>query len=293
MKLKHFLLIIMSLGIITASEAQLLKKLKKKAEQAAERTILNKTDEKVSQKTGEAIGSVTTKKPNKKPQDSVKARTDETEDKISKFFGGGLENVPDSYTFSYLLTYQITSNKEEFAFQYFLEPNAPYFANKMADSKTNSFVVYDLKKNFMVTFMDDGKQKMAMKMVMPNMKKTQKKYGDKLFPDKGNDEVKIVPLEGKMIQGYHCLGFLVTSKDGQGTVWITNEAPVSLNGVFSNFKTLPKTGPYANLPINESSMIMEMDFKSNKKKSDNMHMICSGLKQEIFKLLKEDYSSGQ
>lgn len=44
------------------AEAQLLKKLKKRAEQAAERTILNKTDEVVSKKTEKTIDDATSKK---------------------------------------------------------------------------------------------------------------------------------------------------------------------------------------------------------------------------------------
>src|SRR5690606_22853207 len=215
------------------------------------------------------------------------------ESKISSMFGGGLDGVPDSYTFSYAVTYQMKSGKDEMPFEYLLEPNGAYFANKMADPKANSIMVYDLKKNIMVTFMDDGKQKMAMKMKMPNMKKVQKKYGDKLFPDEeGNDDVKITPIESKTILGYNCLGFKMVSDEGVGKVWITNEAPVSLNGVFANFKRMPDTGPYANMPINEKSLIMEMEFTSNKKKKDNMHMLCTELKEQHFDIQKKDYKSG-
>lgn len=60
MKTKYLILSFSFLLIGFNSEAQLLKKLKEKAEQAAERTVLKKTEEVVSQKTEEAIDGVTT-----------------------------------------------------------------------------------------------------------------------------------------------------------------------------------------------------------------------------------------
>jgi uncharacterized repeat protein (TIGR01451 family) len=65
MKPKHLILFLTCLSISFTAEAQLLRKLKKKAEIAAERTILNKTDEIVSKKTEQAIDSATTSKPKK------------------------------------------------------------------------------------------------------------------------------------------------------------------------------------------------------------------------------------
>lgn len=59
MKTKHIIIVILCLGFSLKMEAQLLNKLKKKAEEAAERTILNKTDEVVSEKTEEAIDGIT------------------------------------------------------------------------------------------------------------------------------------------------------------------------------------------------------------------------------------------
>lgn len=59
MKLKNILLVIFCLVVASTAHAQVLKKLKKKAEQAVERTVLNKTDEIVSKKTEKTIDDVT------------------------------------------------------------------------------------------------------------------------------------------------------------------------------------------------------------------------------------------
>ena len=280
MKTKYLLsfLLCAMLSIPTA-EAQLLKKIKDK--------ILNKTEseqkietEQDSTEEGSTTSEPTDEEQNQKTQ------------KIMSMFGGGLEGVPDVYAFSYALTYEITTKKETIPFQYFLEPDATYFANKLEDPKANTVTVYDLKKNIMVNFMDNGTQKMAMKMTMPNMKKVQKKYGNKLFSEDGDEETQITPIEGKTIQGFACLGFKVINKDGEGKIWITNEAPVSLNGVYANFKTLSKKTEHTNVPITEKSLIMEMEYQSKKKKSDFMHMICTELIPQEFKLRKEEYKTG-
>ncbi len=302
MKTKTFITILLVCCFIVPSQAQFFKKLKKVAENAVERTVLNKTDEKIAQKTGQVIDSVTEGNSKQKKIGETEKGTPQKElskeekqaaaNKISRMFGGGLEGVPDSYTFSYVVSYQMSSGKEMFPFDYFLEPEGTYFANKLADPKANTMVVYDLKKNIMVNFMDNGQQKMAMKMKMPNMKKVQQKYGGKLFPDESDTDAKITPIESKTILGYHCLGFKIVSKEGEGKVWITNDAPVSLNGVFTNFKRLPDTGPYANMPLNEKSLVMEMEFQPNKKKKDNMHMICTQLKKQAFTIDKKEYQSG-
>lgn len=69
MKTKHILLVIFGLLIGVNADAQILKKLKKKAEQAAERTILKKTDEVVTKKTEKTIDDATSKKEKNKSND--------------------------------------------------------------------------------------------------------------------------------------------------------------------------------------------------------------------------------
>lgn len=174
---------------------------------------------------------------------------------------------------------------------YLLEPDATYFANKMDNSNNHQTMVYDFKKSAIVTFMDNGEQKMAMKMKMPNVKKLEKKFGTQIFPDE-DEEIQITPIEGKEILGYTCLGYQVTSKEGVGKFWVTNDAPVSPNAVFGNFKSLPKSAKDQNLPLTENSLVMEMTYTSNKKEKDNMHMVCTSLGKAPLEIHKKDYKSG-
>ncbi|MTE26071.1 DUF11 domain-containing protein [Winogradskyella ouciana] len=77
MKPKHILLTLLCLSIGYTAEAQLLKKLRKKAEAAVERTLLKKTDEVVSKKTGQVVDTLSTsKKKNKKGNKKGNKSTD-------------------------------------------------------------------------------------------------------------------------------------------------------------------------------------------------------------------------
>lgn len=66
MKNKTLITVLLALCFTLPSQAQFLKKLKQKAEQAAERTILRKTDEVVSKKTEKTIDDATTSKKKQK-----------------------------------------------------------------------------------------------------------------------------------------------------------------------------------------------------------------------------------
>ncbi|MDT0555197.1 DUF4412 domain-containing protein [Patiriisocius hiemis] len=260
----------------------------------AEAQIFKKIKEKINQVTG---GEQTEDTNNQGTIDTTVTNTptaeerQATEIKIGDFFGGGLEGVPDTYKFSYRLTYALTSGKDSNALQYLLEPDTAYFGNKMDNPDANQIVVYDLKKNMMVTYMDNNGQKMAIKMRMPNLKKTEKKFGKKIIPE-NNENVDIIPIQGKTILGYQCQGYQVTSDEGVAKFWVTNDAPVSLNGIYANFSSLPKKTKDQELPLDENSLVLEITYESRKKKKENMHMVCTELKEQLVVLHKKDYNSG-
>ncbi|MBO0321627.1 hypothetical protein J0X14_04910 [Muricauda sp. CAU 1633] len=76
MKVKYPMILIMCLCFGNATQAQFLKRLKEKAEQAAERTILNRTDEEVTKSTDKGIDIVSGK------EDS---NVDRTAPKVTKY----------------------------------------------------------------------------------------------------------------------------------------------------------------------------------------------------------------
>ena len=77
MKIKTILMLLLFMGIALPTQAQFLKKLKKKAEQAAERTVLKKTDEIVTKKTEKTIDDATSKKETTKDSQQKQTTTAE------------------------------------------------------------------------------------------------------------------------------------------------------------------------------------------------------------------------
>lgn len=305
MRRRFPLVLICCLAVSFTTQAQFFKKLKKAAENAAERTILNRTDEEVSKGTDKSIDSITKSKKGKKNKTEEAKNIGETEKNLDStqqqnqakeaamqkkmaglFGGGGLNGVPDVYEFSYRATMKITTQKEETEMLYWFEPEQQYFGSKLNDDRTNSIMVMDLGNKSMVMFNDDGTQKTAMKIPAggKTMDKLTKKMEEK---NKSNmEEAKIVPIADKIILGYNCKGYQITTKDGVSKVWITDETPVGYLGGIANTESLPNSV----LPIGENTMFMEMQFESSKKK-DNFSMVCTELKAERMSLIKSEYST--
>ncbi|MAO18041.1 DUF4412 domain-containing protein [Muricauda ruestringensis] len=306
MKRKVVIMLMCCLAITYSAEAQFFKKLKKKAENAVERTIMNRTDEEVSKGTDNAIDSITKGGKGKKNKKDAPKNIGETEKnidstkqqnkakeaamqkKMAGLFGGSdLKGVPEVYEFSYKATMKISSQKDETEIQYWMEPGQPYFGNWHKEGTMNSITVMDMENQAMVMFTDDGKQKMAMKI--PAGKKTIEKLTKKMEEKnkQAAEDIKVVPIAGKTILGYHCEGYQITSKDGISKVWVTNETPVGYLGGIANTEGLPSSV----LPIGENTMFMEMQFESAKKKKDNFSMVCTELKEESMSIIKAEYST--
>lgn len=289
MKTKHTLILIAALLMASQSNAQFFKKLKKKAENAVERTVLNKTDREVSNETDKTIDGVI--KGNKNENKELTEEQKEAAEKnVMSIFGGGMEGIPESYQFHYVMDMQLTSNKDVMNLQYYIEPDAAYFGNAIPQDDSKSIIVYDMENQAMVTFIDNNGQKMAMKMRMPFDEEAQKLMAQ---TQEGEDNetlgVNITPLPSKTILGYNCKGYQIDQKDGVSKIYITNEAPVSFVGMFASVKEMPKNMNAATIPFNKNSMMMEMEYTSNKRKRDNIHMVCTGIEEKAFSINKSEY----
>ncbi len=292
--IKTLLAIFLMMAMCGTVHAQFFKKLKKRAENAVERTVLNKTDREISKETDKTIDGVIKgdgKNEETKSKELTKEEKEKAEKRAMSIFGGGMEGIPDSYQFQYVMDMTLSSGKkDEMTLQYFIEPNASYFGNAMPNENSNAVMVYDLENQAMVTFMDNNGQKMAMKMRMPLEEKMQEMI-EKTQKGENNasNTANITPLPGKTILGYSCKGYLVKQDEGTSKIYITDEAPVSFVGMFANLEKMQKSMSSSPIPFSKNSLMMEMEYTSNKRKRDNVHMICTALKKAPFTINKEDY----
>jgi len=296
--IKILLTLFFAIAICGTSNAQFFKKLKNRAENAVERTVLNKTDREVSKETDKTIDGVIkgdgkTNEEETKSKELTKEEKAKAEKRAMSIFGGGMEGIPDTYKFQYVMDMKLTStNKknDEMTLQYFIEPNASYFGNAMPNENSNAVMVYDLENQAMVTFMDNNGQKMAMKMRMPLEEKMQEMI-EKTQKGENNaaNTANITPLPSKTILGYNCKGYLVKQDEGTSKIYITDEAPVSFVGMFANLEKMQKSMSSSPIPFSKNSLMMEMEYTSSKRKKDNVHMICTALKKAPFTIHKADY----
>ncbi len=289
MKSKYIFLFIISLFIGQSVEAQFLKKLKKKAAQAAERTILKKTDEIVTKKTENTIDSIGTKKP-----DSTNPSSNQSTQGNSAFNSRGSQNrdvskLPDSYVFDWEFKTELkTSKGEDMEMNYLINSDSnDYFGMEMTSEelkgKGTMYIITDANLKSMIMFMDMNGQKMAQITKMPEQKsnKEEPKYS---FKEIGT----------KSILGYICYGMQVENADYIADVYFTLDAPVNFSAffAFANNKKGPKGFDPALLKVlEEDALLMEMTGTNKKKKNQNFTMTAISLEKKEETIKTGDYQA--
>ncbi|GAA3575023.1 hypothetical protein [Snuella lapsa] len=149
MKIKYILLVILTISISHTAEAQFLKKLKRKAQEAAEQTILRKTEEKVTEKTEKTIdGALEGKKTktvdnnNEENIEPVNDSIQSTQQRVSSstttplmgLNNSKVETLPEAYLFDweFKTNMKITSKKKsdnaDYIMNFFLNTDKDYYA---------------------------------------------------------------------------------------------------------------------------------------------------------------------
>ncbi|MCR9063725.1 MAG: DUF4412 domain-containing protein [Cytophagales bacterium] len=181
-----------------------------------------------------------------------KATEAKTEEDVMKLFGGlmggmGQAEAPDaSYKFASSYVMKITSSEKskdqtDFTIKYHFAKDGEYFGSKImqsSDPKMNSavnsqFMVYDLSKNAMYTFMEMNGQKNMMSIAMKNVEDMASEKVDEKIENTSYTKTG----QTKTIAGYPCDGYLMKQDGEEYLVWISkSNVPV----VASYYKNLNK-----------------------------------------------------
>ena len=294
MRVKCFLLGIFCLSLFSPAEAQILKKIKKKAEQAAERTVLKKTDEEVSEATEGAIDSVT--EGNKDNPEANSPEADSDSPNVTQQ-GGTVMNpimsknadnsaLPDSYVFDWELKMEMSSSDDEkIQMNYLLKSGeSDYAGMEMSTEESRKQgkvqMVMDAQADAIIMFMDGNGQKMAQMSKLPDPK------------GKDNDEEFTYKEIGtKTILGYECFGIEVENKGYKAQMYYTLDAPVSFNAFFSfSKKGAPKGFDPALVEVlKEEGLLMEMHAVNKKKNDESYNLTAVSLDKKDTTIKKADY----
>ncbi|UWY28868.1 hypothetical protein [Flavobacterium sp. TR2] len=192
--------------------------------------------------------------------------------------------VPDSYSFSWKYIMEIkTDDGKTMNANYFLEPNAPYFAMNIDQGKgQNMMMIMDSKNNITVTGFGDGKNKMASASKMPDYQGIAKTEGQK-------SKYTIKTLPNKTFLGYNCKGIQMTNEQHDIICYYTSEAKVSFGDMFKNQKGWKMPDELMNyFKPEERTLLMDMTMK-DLKSSKVTTMKCVSLEKSAFTFNKSDY----
>ncbi|MBD1262183.1 DUF4412 domain-containing protein [Maribacter polysiphoniae] len=272
MKTKTIVLLLLFMGMGLTTQAQFFKKLKERAKDAAEETILRKSEEKVAQE------------------------TDQTMEKIFNMRLGKGKMVdpsvlPPSYDFNWRYTLEMATKEGNLKMHYYLNEGADYFGNqpeipndKGPGSMGNMFMVFDMDKELMVLFMDNGSEKTGMAMGIPKM--------DEIEMEQDFSEVAFNEIGTKEILGYTCQGFEMDGEEYHIVMFVAFDTPVSFNNYKAVMsKNLPKGFNEKWLDkVGGNSLMMEMTYTNKKKSKLSGTMTCVALENETKNIPVAEYS---
>lgn len=188
-------------------EAQFLRKLGDRVKQKVENTVVEKTASEAAEKTSKSMDKVFDVNP----------------------FGVGSKVKADpavvasNYDFSWKYSLKMTTKKEgEIVFDYYLNPDAPYFGFTSATMES-----MDNGNKVIVMFMQSQGNKAGMVTSMPD---------DMDLEGLADELAKLTfkQLPDKTINGYHCKGVQATNDEMEMVKYFTNDAEVSFDDIYSS-----------------------------------------------------------
>ena len=271
MKAKSILWAIVLLFFTYSSQAQFLKRLEDRIQKKVENTIVEKTSDKVAEKTSNSLDKAFDINPFGKGADKVEPSV-----------------IPDYYDFSWKYSMLMKTKEGDITFDYFLQPNEPYFGFNMPtmENKTsmdNLFMVMDNGRKITITFIKSNENSMALASSMPDdldFEETDNKSGDFSYET----------LPEKEIMGYTCKGIKATNDTHEITMYFTTEAPVSFNDIYKNKQSNIPEGLKKYFKENERSLMLEMQMTDKKKNKNNATMECIGLEEVQKQIDKRNYN---
>lgn len=256
--------IILFLLIGMGTQAQFFKKIAKSAEKAAERTVLKKTEEKASEKTDQALDDI-----------------------LNMDFGAmGRSNVdpsslPKSYEFDWRYTLEMSHEKGDMKFHYFLSEGGGAFGSRPemtqgANAMSNMLMIIDPTLSLTTILMNNGGRKTGTVMSNPDVVR-------EAAQDSSLSDYEFKEIGTKQILGFTCQGFQMENEDTRMIMYVAFDTPVSFNSLYSgsNSKQMPKGFDSRWLDkIGDNSLMMEMDFHNKKKQKQRVKMSCVALEKE-------------
>ncbi|WP_185957561.1 DUF4412 domain-containing protein [Saccharicrinis carchari] len=255
------------------NKAQILKKLKQKAESRMEKSTTDKKTDNADKENSKAMHKMLDPEMMKKSSMAM------------GFESGNLADVPDSYQFDWVYVMSVTTARAEdkLLMEYLLRSDATYWGFKM-NQDMEMTIVYDLSNKLTVVFMNnEGKSHVSVTKIHENML-------DGIDEEDSEFDYTINEISGKEILGYSCKGYLIEDDEYKLTMYVAPDAEVRLGNIYNNNQQFSNAMPtdWLGKDITDGLM-MEMHMVDKKKPKNNTTMECVKLKKQYNEVNKSDY----
>ena len=262
------------LQLTQSTQAQFLKKLRKKVEAATEQIIVNKTAEIAAKQTDKALDKI------------LKMPGGEDGGARMPSQPGSASDLPEAYDFTwrYGMRFETSKASENMDMTYFFKPDAAYWGVEFTQ-EISMFMVYDNERNQMAIYSSVQGESFVSVTKFPDNLPTDDE-------DSGIEDFSITELPPKEIMGYSCKGFQFENATHRYTTYVTFEVPVSFSDIYGKSDKLPKGFNTEWLKDGDNEgLMMEMIMEDKKSAKKNMKMTCFLLEENPYQLRKSDYKS--
>ena len=269
--MKSVVTTIIFIFFMLTTQAQIFERLADKATNSAERALDRKVEKKAQKETDKAFDSVFEGGNTKKSKSSKKDVSTTN------------NNTPESvYKFSHKYVMQMEGEKYNTTFTYYLAKDVNYFGNTIENASTIVNVM-DLDKKTMFMFTEAGGRKMLMSTSLDMNDFVE---GN----DSSNKDISIEKTNNtKIILNYICREYKVSSKDYNGSVWITKEADITFPKAFYNMDNKNNQTNQEWMSQMDGLMLEMTMTVTTKKKPETLKMTCVSLEEINFSINTSDY----
>jgi hypothetical protein len=260
------LTLLVSLLSFNSTQAQLLKKLKKRVQAATEDVIVDKVAEKAAQETGKAMDSLLQIDPDYQPYSQAQLEQFMVQDSVDF-------PMEATYEFNTRVTYQMEfSSKDNSSivdYGMWFSENENYMATQVKNIKSKEknqqdmpasmLSVIDEKNKIMIIFMED--QKMAQVLSMEKIKEISVEENE---AENTNTDFEGLKKTGqtKKILGYNCEEFAAVNNENNFSIWITDELELFQKNMFYSINESLGGKTFKNIPKDAKGFMMETHFEN-------------------------------
>ena len=260
------LTLLISLLSFNSTQAQLLKKLKKRVQEATEDVIVDKAAEKAAQETGKAMDSLLQIDPDYQPYSQAQLQQFMVQDSVDF-------SMEATYEFNTRVTYQMEfSSKDNSSivdYGMWFSENENYMGTQVKnirskeknqqDMPASMLSVIDEKNQIMIIFMED--QKMAQVISMEKIKEISEEENEE---ENTNTDFGGLKKTGqtKKILGYTCEEFVAVNDENNFSIWITDELELFQKNMFYSINESLGGNTFKDIPKDAKGFMMEMHFEN-------------------------------